>query len=171
MSLTIVTAATLPGQPPALPTTWQTTMKAITIHQPWAWAIIAGHKRVENRTWPIRYRGPLAIHAGLSHASEQEGRRVLADLGIAVPDDLVYGAILGVVDLVGCLRPSDRQRRLLNCQLMDDPLATGPWCWVLANPRPLFDPEPCRGQQAVWEADVCLPCDPCEVLIRSSHPG
>ncbi len=44
-------------------------MKAITIKQPWAWAITrrattyAG-KDIENRTWTTPYRGLLAIHAG-----------------------------------------------------------------------------------------------------------
>ena len=36
---------------------------AISVHQPWAWAIVAGHKIIENRTWAVRHRGPIAIHA------------------------------------------------------------------------------------------------------------
>jgi len=40
-------------------------MKAISIRQPWAWAIIHAGKRIENRVWRARpsYRGPLLIHA------------------------------------------------------------------------------------------------------------
>lgn len=41
-------------------------MYALTVKQPWASAIMAGLKRVENRTWRTDYRGPLAIHAGSS---------------------------------------------------------------------------------------------------------
>lgn len=42
-------------------------MMALTVKQPWAWAIVHSTKRVENRTWPppdkiIRQR--IAIHAG-----------------------------------------------------------------------------------------------------------
>lgn len=42
-------------------------MRALTVQQPWAWAIVYGGKDVENRTRNIAgaYRGPLAIHAGL----------------------------------------------------------------------------------------------------------
>lgn len=29
-------------------------MKSLTVKQPWAWAIVAGHKRVENRSWTRR---------------------------------------------------------------------------------------------------------------------
>ena len=40
-------------------------MKAITVRQPWAWAIVHGGKTIENRALAWSYRGPLAIHAGL----------------------------------------------------------------------------------------------------------
>lgn len=39
-------------------------MKALTVQQPWAWAIVHGGKDIENRTQAWSYRGPLAIHAG-----------------------------------------------------------------------------------------------------------
>lgn len=44
-------------------------MRALTIHGPWAWAIAAGHKTVENRSWTTNYRGTLAIHAGIRHGA------------------------------------------------------------------------------------------------------
>ncbi|MBU2700609.1 hypothetical protein Ga0466249_001701 [Sporomusaceae bacterium BoRhaA] len=40
-------------------------MKAITILQPWASLIACGEKKIETRLWPTKYRGPIAIHAGL----------------------------------------------------------------------------------------------------------
>jgi hypothetical protein len=56
-------------------------MKALTVQQPWAWAIIHGTKRIENRTTAWKYRGPLAIHAG-TRWSERGARSglVWADL-------------------------------------------------------------------------------------------
>jgi hypothetical protein len=44
--------------------------KAITVLQPWASAIAFAGKDVENRDWPTRYRGPLAIHAGARFSSD-----------------------------------------------------------------------------------------------------
>lgn len=38
-------------------------MKALTIWQPWASLIACGAKRYETRSWPTKYRGPIAIHA------------------------------------------------------------------------------------------------------------
>jgi hypothetical protein len=42
-------------------------MRALTVRQPWAWAIVHGGKDVENRTRNLAgsYRGPVAIHAAL----------------------------------------------------------------------------------------------------------
>jgi hypothetical protein len=37
---------------------------ALSVRQPWAWAIVSGYKDVENRSWPTNYRGTLFIHAG-----------------------------------------------------------------------------------------------------------
>jgi hypothetical protein len=41
-------------------------MKALTLHQPWATAVAEGIKTIETRSWSTSYRGPLAIHAGVS---------------------------------------------------------------------------------------------------------
>jgi len=40
--------------------------RAITVKQPWAWAIAHGGKTVENRSRGTRHRGLLLIHAGLA---------------------------------------------------------------------------------------------------------
>src|SRR6202030_2406661 len=38
-------------------------MKALTLTQPWATLVAIGAKRIETRSWPTLYRGPLAIYA------------------------------------------------------------------------------------------------------------
>lgn len=138
-------------------------MKALTVHQPWAWLIMAGLKRAENRPWSTGYRGPLAIHAGARAGAEKLGLTAeiarLRAAGYPVPDadELVYGAIVGVVDLVDVVPFQPDQPRLPGCEQEDlaaDPLAMGPFCWVLADPRPLPQPIPCRGQQGLWPASA-----------------
>jgi hypothetical protein len=41
-------------------------MKALTLTQPYVTLVAIGAKRIETRSWPTRYRGPLAIHAATS---------------------------------------------------------------------------------------------------------
>jgi hypothetical protein len=93
-------------------------VKALTVQQPWAWAIIHGGKDVENRTQAWSYRGPLAIHAG-ARWSDRGGRSGLVWDALAerfgwptgpvnARDDRrpgfdairPLGAVIGVVDLV-----------------------------------------------------------------------
>ena len=38
-------------------------MMALSVRQPWAWAIIAGRKHIENRTRRTAVRGRIAIHS------------------------------------------------------------------------------------------------------------
>ena len=45
-------------------------MKAITIKQPWAWAIIFAGRDIENRSWYTHHRGPLLIHAGAAYQAD-----------------------------------------------------------------------------------------------------
>lgn len=123
-------------------------MKAITICQPWAWAIAAGHKRVENRCWQTKHRGPLVIHAGDWLEFGCAWIESVTDL--VVPADLTFGALLGVCDLVDCVewaRSPD-----LQC----DRWADGPWCWRLANFRPLPEPVPYRGALGLFEVPDSL---------------
>jgi hypothetical protein len=110
-------------------------MKAITIKQPWAWAIIFGGKDVENRSWCTRYRGPLAIHAGAAYRTD-----VSLPRGVHAPEraELRFSAILGVVELVDVVQKS-RSRWF-----------QGKYGFVLRNPRPLAAPVQCKGRLGLW---------------------
>jgi hypothetical protein len=132
-------------------------LPAITIRQPWPWLILQGIKRFENRSWRIltgaarlEYRGPLIIHAAkpLYRLSDQQ-RKLIGRVAPHMPaaETLPTGAIVGVVDLVGCLSPD---------QCGGDPLATGPICWQLANPRRLATPIPYRGAERVFWVERSL---------------
>ncbi|WP_157014862.1 ASCH domain-containing protein [Mesorhizobium xinjiangense] len=111
---------------------------ALSIMQPWAWLICNGFKSVENRSWPTRYRGPVAIHAGrkidtgahnwvTAGVHPVTGERTL--LGIDYPAcygvPIATGGIVGVAELVDCIDGSD------------DDWFVGPHGFVLANARPI----------------------------------
>ena len=118
-------------------------MKAITIKQYWAWAIMAGHKRVENRTWPTARRGLIAIHAGKSRKWLDTGGSPYE------ADDLVFGAVVAVGKLIACVDLADD---------LPEPLAwirvhahsCGPVCWAFSHVWPLETPAPASGAQGLW---------------------
>lgn len=134
-------------------------MKCLTVRQPWAWAIVYGPKRIENRSKRTTHRGPLLIHAGRSHAFlDGTTPTDWATLpGLPPFDRLAFGAVIGVVDVVACYQLADLPPDLAG------PFATGPVCWLLANPRPLAAPIPWTGQVSMFDVpDALLPSD----LIR-----
>ena len=93
-------------------------MKALSIQQPWAWAIVNGFKPVENRTWRTNYTGPLLIHAGkreLKTDVYSMARLVAGEVSDSDPieviekyrDERVLGAIVGACVLKKCVDELD----------------------------------------------------------------
>jgi ASCH domain len=117
--------------------------KAISIRQPWAWAIVEGWKDVENRTWPTAYRGPLLIHAGLRE--DNLGWLALDRMGVEFPEEVEGGGIIGVVDLVDCARDYDSPWAAPGC-----------WHWLLENPRPLPF-RATRGRLGIFHVEIADP--------------
>ncbi len=124
------------------------TLKAITIHGPWCWAIINGYKRVENRKWITPHRGLLAIQAGRSTESDARAGQSFAKLGLTIPDHFERGAIVGTVKLTEILSLDEYLEKY-----GDDPMnrefALGPYCWVFEDPQPCV-PVPCPGNFQLW---------------------
>lgn len=89
---------------------------ALSVRQPWAWAITSAGKDIENRSWQavnhgLRQRGRIAIHAakGLTREEYEDGRDFIESLGIACPPavDLRRGGIVGSVEVVDVVGESD----------------------------------------------------------------
>lgn len=114
-------------------------VRALTVRQPWASLIIEGHKNIENRSKPIKHRGPLVIHAGLR--TEQDALARYGHL-LKNPDNLPSGAVLGTVEVIDCVEGS-RSR-------WAEP---GYYHWVLADPRPLPKPIPAEGSLGMWRVE------------------
>jgi hypothetical protein len=82
---------------------------ALSVRQPWAWAIVAGHKKIANRSAGSIRAGRMscrriAIHAasGLKQDEFDWGVWRLQKHGVVCPrpDQLPRGAIIGAVDVV-----------------------------------------------------------------------
>lgn len=84
---------------------------ALSVRQPWAWAIIHAGKNVENRTSHAVYVGgmrrsigrEIAIHAskGMSGPEYASAQEFMASIGVTCPraGDLERGGIIGTVTL------------------------------------------------------------------------
>lgn len=106
---------------------------ALSVRQPWAWAIIHAGKDIENRSWQavnhgLRQRGRIAIHAakGMSRDEYEEARDFMRTLAIEcpAPADLLRGGIIGSVEVIGVVSESESLWFF------------GPRGFVLRNPEP-----------------------------------
>lgn len=115
-------------------------MKALSIRQPWAWLICAGHKPVENRTWQTAYRGELLIHAGQQFDDEGAATvlAVFPELEDLMPKQFELGGIVGAATLVDCVTSHPSR------------WFTGPNGLVLRDARPLPF-RPWRGQLGMFD--------------------
>jgi hypothetical protein len=147
-------------------------MRALTVRQPHATAIIRMGKPVENRTRNIagNYRGPVAIHAGI-YEPGRVGQRTMFDQDLEVERDkgglllrskrlawpyrLPLGVIIGVVDLTGVHHADEGDMRGESAVGIPDGMCS-PWAqsnhWhlVFENPRVLARPIPYKGQLGLW---------------------
>lgn len=94
-------------------------VKALSIRQPWAWCIIRAGKDIENRDWPTRYRGAVAIHAakGMTRDEYEDCLYTCHDIsrlhqfpvGLEMPsfEALERGGIVGVAEIVDCVSVSE----------------------------------------------------------------
>jgi hypothetical protein len=131
---------------------------ALTVRQPWAHAIMQGGKNIENRSWPTQFRGTIALHAGRSMEPNDvdafftflKERQLLGSwLTRDAVESLPRGVIVGLVDIVDCVRASNSA------------WFEGPYGFVLENPRSIV-PVPCRGAQKLFD----LPVDVVAALAR-----
>lgn len=117
-------------------------MKALTVRQPWAWALFHG-KPIENRDWSTRYRGELVIHAakGMTREEYRDALHFFPPTTAEPPsfDMLVRGAVIGVVRMVGCAadHPS--------------PWFVGAYGFIFVEARLLPTPVPCAGALSFWD--------------------
>lgn len=119
-------------------------LKAVTIRQPWAWAVVYAGKDVENRRWQTGYRGPLLIHA-----AKEVDPTGAARLLWTMPDPEAFGqpraafetrgAIIGLAYLTEILTDSSSRWAEQRC-----------YHWRLESPTPVEPPVPCQGHLGLW---------------------
>ncbi|HSR53063.1 MAG TPA: hypothetical protein VLV83_19745 [Acidobacteriota bacterium] len=141
----------------------QIILPALSIRQPWLWAIMAGHEPIENRTWKPHRRliGRRLVLAASASRRDWQGEwfhGVLKQLGIEAPEtgSLVFGAAVGTVRVTGCDPPFDPRQQSFGA----DERARGPWRapeqfgWLLADPRPFPEPIPAKGRLGIWDIEI-----------------
>src|ERR1051325_9940412 len=119
-------------------------MKAITVREPWSWAICYAGKDIENRDWPTSIRGTIAIHAAKGLNQDEHLRASMEIETIcglrppAFPMLKTRGMIVALADIAGCVTD---HRSDWFC---------GDYGFVLENVRVLQKPIYCKGALGFW---------------------
>ena len=153
-------------------------MKALTLTEPWAMLVAIGAKRIETRSWPTKYRGPLAIHAAKGFPKrardftlEPVCYEAMYELGYktrhwfpAYP----LGAVLATCTLVDCVQiremhyspdgePAGIIGKYTN-MLADRPserefgnYEPGRWAWILRGVECFKNTVPAKGSLGLWD--------------------
>lgn len=142
-------------------------MYGLSIYPPWSELIVLDEKRYETRSFSVKHRGPLLIHASkrdmdLKHilATNTIYRRALGHHGFTQLSDFTLGAALGIVDLVDC-SPTEMVREALTAEQDEQELAFGNFqphrfAWRLENVRRFEVPIPMKGMQGLFNVDPLL---------------
>jgi hypothetical protein len=117
-------------------------MRALSIRQPHAEAIMRGVKMIEYRSRATRIRGRVYIYASLGRYSSVEEAEMLEEYGIDDVDieDLPRGVIIGTVELYDCdggdwyVRSPERAKRLRKPRNHPQPVWFNPFlmAWSVA---------------------------------------
>lgn len=137
-------------------------MLALSIKQPWAQLIICGLKPIEIRTWlpPKKIIGQrVYIHASKNYdyKAPKNAHELFESVRSEV-QEYMYGALLGTAVLADayrydydCGRWIDEQSQHLNCI---EWLEGNTTAFVFADPQPLKEPIPYRGQLGFFEVRI-----------------
>ena len=122
---------------------------ALSVRQPWAWAIISGGKDVENRSRSSKFRGRLYVHASKApaedvdemceKAAEEKGVEP-ARIRARYEREEALGKVIGSVEVVDVVTESDSR------------WFGGPYGFVLRKPRRLAEPIALRGGLGIFNA-------------------
>ncbi len=125
----------------------QSQLKALTVRQPWAYLIMRGVKKVENRSWKptLQVGERFVIHAGYVNAKWPD--RIPESLRHEVPKNIARGAALGTVRLASVHEAGVECGK--ECEIFGSPDYR--YHWVVDDPQLFASPIPMKGALRLWD--------------------
>lgn len=129
---------------------------ALSLHQPWASAVVCGLKNIETRSRRINYRGPLAIAATATEPRECRNlmrhfqNELVLSLGEFEFSKLPRGVVLGVRHLIDVVPVEDLRDSIADTEYMLGDYSNGRFAWVFGDCERFEAPYPCKGGQFIW---------------------
>ena len=125
-------------------------MKVLTLKQPWATLVAEGIKKYEFRSWKIKYRGKVLIHAGIG--IDKDEMKKFENMDLEFPSK----RILAEVEIEDCLElDDDLNKKIIN----ENNIAYGSkyrtgYAWKLKNVKKLDINKEINGKLGLWNIDL-----------------
>jgi len=157
-------------------------VKAITIWQPWASLVAVGAKTMETRSWPTKYRGPIAIHAAQRPFNTDiylDRELHIFTEALCLPDiysfdSLPYGCVIATAELVECWKITNnghtngsslaarieggryggKTNIVEGKEIFFGDWTPGRYAWEFTNMCMLPEPIPAKGKQGLWNWEL-----------------
>jgi hypothetical protein len=110
-----------------------TTMKALSMKDPWATLLLQGKKTIETRKWTTKYRGEILFCA------------------TKWPHSAIAGLAFATAELIEC-RPMTKDDEAAACC----PVYERAYSWILKDIRPLEVKFKVKGQLGLFDVEVPL---------------
>jgi hypothetical protein len=127
------------------------TIKAISLWQPWASLMACGVKRHETRHWSTAYRGPIAIHASKTvDIAGAPDKLCLDALGPYWSKTVPQGAVVAIGTLAAVTAAERAADHLTAADLAAGNFTPGRFAWRVEMVRRLQAPIPTIGRQGLF---------------------
>ncbi|MBW4589778.1 MAG: ASCH domain-containing protein [Aetokthonos hydrillicola CCALA 1050] len=136
-------------------TSTPSSLKAISLWQPWASLIPLGLKHYETRSWKTSYRGKLLIcsAAKLTKEQYQQYLKICNEVKLPAWDETNFprGCAIAICDLVDCIEMTpcfiEQQSKT---EILCGDWQPGRYAWKLENIQPIREPFAVKGKQGLF---------------------
>lgn len=144
-----------------------TTVKAISLWEPWATLVRLGRKPYETRHWETLYRGPLLICAAKGGIAQAELMVQCLKFGLNFTD-LHPGKAVALVNLEDCLSTEIVSHSLGREVLATGDFSPGRYAWKFQPISLDFEPFAVKGRQGFFNIEIPNSLNP-ETLYRRDY--
>ncbi len=136
-------------------TSTASSLKAISLWQPWASLIPLGLKHYETRSWKTNYRGKLLIcsTAKSTNAQYQQYLKICNEVTLPPWDEtnFPYGQAIALCDLTDCIQmTAEFIAQQSRTEILCGDWQVGRYAWKLENIQPITEPFAVKGKQGLF---------------------
>lgn len=126
-------------------------IRGLSFIQPYATAIMLGHKKIETRSFPTHYRGRIAVHASVGFPKwAVEFAQTERAFG-RIPARIPLGQIVGLATIADCRHAEDMAPAISGLERLYGDYSFGRFAWVLCDIVAFPEPIPCKGSLGLWK--------------------